>query len=63
MSDVFWCVRACGSFDLQTGHGRVQGISHRFCTPVHRADYLYARGTIYARSIIRLNRKAQPSPA
>ena len=31
-------VRASGSFDLRTNQGRVQGISHRFCTPVHRCD-------------------------
>ena len=30
--------RATGSFDIRTKQGRVQGISHRFCTPVHRSD-------------------------
>jgi hypothetical protein len=31
-------VRTRGSFDIRTRIGRVQGISHRFCTPVHRCD-------------------------
>jgi hypothetical protein len=31
-------VRASGSFDIRTKQGRVQGISHRFCTPLHRCD-------------------------
>jgi 5-methylcytosine-specific restriction endonuclease McrA len=38
-------VRASGSFDIRTKQGRVQGISHRFCTPVHRCDgYSYKIG-------------------
>jgi 5-methylcytosine-specific restriction endonuclease McrA len=38
-------VRASGFFDIQTKQGRVQGISHRFCTPLHRSDgYQYKRG-------------------
>lgn len=38
-------VRASGSFDIRTKANRVQGISHRFCTPVHRCDgYSYAKG-------------------
>jgi 5-methylcytosine-specific restriction endonuclease McrA len=38
-------VRASGSFDIRTKQGRVQGISHRFCTPVHRCDgYRYQKG-------------------
>ena len=42
-------VRASGSFDIQTKQGRVQGISHRFCTPLHRCDgYTYTRGACYA---------------
>ncbi len=42
-------VRASGSFDLRTKQGRVQGISHRFCTPVHRCDgYSYTIGVRYA---------------
>jgi hypothetical protein len=41
-------VRASGSFDIRTKHGRVQGISHRFCTPVHRSDgYNYKLGVRY----------------
>lgn len=38
-------VRASGSFDIRTKQGRVQGISHRFCTPVHKSDgYSYQKG-------------------
>ncbi|HEX4714508.1 MAG TPA: RNA-guided endonuclease IscB, partial [Ktedonobacteraceae bacterium] len=38
-------VRASGSFDIRTKQNRVQGISHRFCTPVHRSDgYSYQKG-------------------
>jgi 5-methylcytosine-specific restriction endonuclease McrA len=38
-------VRASGSFDLRTTHGRVEGISHRFCSPIHRCDgYQYQKG-------------------
>jgi 5-methylcytosine-specific restriction endonuclease McrA len=44
-------VRATGSFDIQTKHGRVQGISHRFCTSVHLCDgYQYAKGSSHAES-------------
>jgi 5-methylcytosine-specific restriction endonuclease McrA len=36
-------IRASGSFNIQTGNGLVQGIHHRFCTLVQRADgYGYA---------------------
>jgi 5-methylcytosine-specific restriction endonuclease McrA len=31
-------VRTTGSFNITTTHGTVQGISHRFCTPLHRSD-------------------------
>jgi 5-methylcytosine-specific restriction endonuclease McrA len=38
-------VRASGSFDVKTKQARVQGISHRFFTPLHRSDgYSYAKG-------------------
>lgn len=38
-------VRASGSFDIRTKQGRVQGISYRFCTAVHRCDgYSYSKG-------------------
>jgi 5-methylcytosine-specific restriction endonuclease McrA len=38
-------VRASGSFDIRTKQGRVQGISHRFCTLIHRRDgYSYQIG-------------------
>jgi 5-methylcytosine-specific restriction endonuclease McrA len=38
-------VRASGSFDIRTKRDRVQGISHRFCTLVHRCDgYSYMKG-------------------
>jgi 5-methylcytosine-specific restriction endonuclease McrA len=41
-------IRASGSFDIRTKQGRVQGISHRFCTPVHRCDgYGYQIGAQY----------------
>ncbi len=37
--------RATGSFDIRTKQARVQGISHRSCTPIHRSDgYSYQRG-------------------
>jgi 5-methylcytosine-specific restriction endonuclease McrA len=31
-------IRASGSFNLQTGSGLVQGVHHRFCTLIQRAD-------------------------
>ncbi|CAB1129539.1 protein of unknown function [Candidatus Hydrogenisulfobacillus filiaventi] len=31
-------IRASGSFNIQTGTGLVQGIHHRFCTLIQRAD-------------------------
>ena len=31
-------IRASGSFNIQTGNGLVQGIHHRFCTLIQRAD-------------------------
>ncbi len=38
-------VRSTGSFDITTKQGRVQGISHRFCAPLHRCDgYGYQKG-------------------
>ena len=38
-------VRTSGSFNITTAHGVVQGISHRFCTPLHRSDgYRYEKG-------------------
>jgi hypothetical protein len=45
-------VRASGSFDIRTRQGRVQGISHRFCTPVHRRDgYSYQKGSGHSSSV------------
>lgn len=42
-------IRASGSFDLTTRAGRVQGLHHRFFTPIHRDDgYSYAKGATYA---------------
>lgn len=36
-------VRASGSFNIQTATGTVEGIAHRFCTHIQRADgYAYA---------------------
>lgn len=38
-------VRATGSFDISTNQGRIQGISHRYCTILHRCDgYRYEKG-------------------
>jgi len=31
-------IRASGSFNIQTGNGLVQGVHHRFCALVQRAD-------------------------
>jgi hypothetical protein len=34
--------RASGSFDIATDRGRVAGISHKYCTPIHKKDgYAY----------------------
>ena len=30
--------RKTGSFDIATKSGRVAGISHKFCTPIHKKD-------------------------
>ncbi len=38
-------VRATGSFDITTRAGRIQGISSRYCQPIHRMDgYSYQHG-------------------
>lgn len=38
-------VRITGSFNITTNQGTVQGISHRFCTPLSHVDgYSYAKG-------------------
>jgi 5-methylcytosine-specific restriction endonuclease McrA len=38
-------IRASGSFNITTKHQTVQGISHRFCTILHRCDgYGYQKG-------------------
>ncbi len=38
-------VRATGSFNITTKQGRRQGISHRFCTFLHKSDgYSYQKG-------------------
>ena len=58
-------VRASGSFDIQTQQGRVQGISHRFCMPIHRSDgYSYAKGATYADAPTQFSciRKGHSSP-
>ena len=35
--------RATGSFDIATNSGRIAGISHKFCTPIHKKDgYSYS---------------------
>jgi 5-methylcytosine-specific restriction endonuclease McrA len=39
-------IRATGSFNITTPGGTVQGISHRFCTTLHRRDgYQYGQAT------------------
>jgi hypothetical protein len=44
-------VRASGSFDLRTQAGRITGISHRFCKPIHRKDgYAYGKGERHERT-------------
>jgi len=56
-------VRASGSFDIQTKQGRVQGISHRFCTPVHRCDgYSYKIGVGYADHPTQAPKQGTPIP-
>nr|MDJ0800294.1 HNH endonuclease [Calothrix sp. MO_167.B12] len=36
-------VRTTGSFNILTKNGLVQGISHKYCTPIHKKDgYSYA---------------------
>jgi 5-methylcytosine-specific restriction endonuclease McrA len=42
-------VRASGSFDIRTKQGRVQGVSHRSCLPLHRCDgYSYLKGVAHS---------------
>ena len=39
--------RATGSFDIETGTGKAQGISQKYCHPIHRSDgYSYHTGKI-----------------
>ncbi len=41
-------VRATGSFNITTKEGTTQGISYRFCTPIHRCDgYRYTSGEMF----------------
>ncbi len=55
-------IRATGSFNIQTGTGLVQGISHRFCTVIQRADgYAYVCTKIAATE--RKAGEGQPSAA
>ncbi|HZT99253.1 MAG TPA: HNH endonuclease, partial [Ktedonobacteraceae bacterium] len=38
-------VRASGSFDITTNHGKVAGIGYRFCRVLHKRDgYSYRQG-------------------
>jgi len=38
-------VRASGFFNIATPTGTTQGISYRYCTPIHKYDgYLYEKG-------------------
>ena len=40
-------VRVSGSFDITTATGKVEGISHRFCTILQRVDgYTYQKGEV-----------------
>ncbi len=40
-------VRTTGSFNISTKNGLVQGISHKYCTPIHKKDgYSYAPSTL-----------------
>lgn len=56
-------VRSSGSFDLRTTQGRVQGISHRFCVPIHRNDgYCYASSGGSPSPLLQ-TRKGHSSPA
>jgi hypothetical protein len=44
-------VRATGSFDLTTKHGKVAGVGYQYCKPLHRSDgynYIYTRGEVSA---------------
>jgi 5-methylcytosine-specific restriction endonuclease McrA len=55
-------VRASGSFNIQTAQGIIQGISHRFCQVVQRADgYGYAqRGKFAKDAELRSARSTSP---
>ena len=44
-------IRASGSFNIQTATGLIQGISHRFCSMIQRAD-----GYGYSTTKIALNK-------
>jgi len=47
-------VRATGSFNIQTTQGVVQGISHRYCKVIQRADgYGYGFSTVATRKELR----------
>jgi len=37
-------VRKCGSFNISTNNGLIQGISHKYCSPIHKKDG-YSYGT------------------
>jgi hypothetical protein len=56
-------VRASGSFDITIADGRIQGIHHRFCTPVHQCDgYGYAKGTTYSDSLTQPSKQRRAIP-
>jgi len=49
-------VRATGSFDITTLTGTIEGISHRFCRPLHRVDgysYQYGRRVTFPLSCLK----------
>ena len=50
-------VRSSGSFNVTTGAGTIQGISHRYCRVIHRAD-----GYGINRAIARFQNSSPPKP-
>lgn len=50
-------IRATGSFNIQTSDGVVQGVSHRYCTVIQRADgygYSWLKASTALRSLLYL---------
>ena len=56
-------VRATGSFNIQTGDGVVQGISHRHCRVIQRGDgYGYSRLSTQGKNNFPLTSHNLPAP-